>query len=188
MGGNKALLRVRPGGPTLIETVAARLAEAGLGPSLVVTNTPEEYTFLSLPMVSDEVPGAGPLGGILAGLAHSSTERVFVAGCDMPLLSPPLIRYMVSLPDDAGVIIPSWTSKDGRQQVETLHALYSRRCIEPIRRRIAAGRLKAADLLEDVSVRYVPEEELRRFDPDLNSFRNVNTPEEWQELLNIVTG
>src|SRR5689334_17666794 len=147
MGGNKALLRMRPGGPTLIETVVARLAEAGLGTALVVTNTPEEYSFLGLPMVPDEVPGAGPLGGILTALVHAATDRVFVVGCDMPLLSPLLIRYIVSLPAGADVIIPSWAGKDGRPQLETLHALYSRRCIDPIQKRIAAGRLKAADLL-----------------------------------------
>src|SRR5947209_17482506 len=99
-GANKALWRVQPGSPTLIETVADRLAEAGLGPALVITNTPEEYGFLGLPMVPDEVPGAGPLGGILTGLVHSPVDRIFVVGCDMPFLSPPLIGHMLSLPDD----------------------------------------------------------------------------------------
>ena len=183
MGTDKALLRARPGGPALIEIVAARLWEAGLGSVLVVTNTPEQYGFLGLPVVADEVPGTGPLGGILAGLVHSGSERVFAVGCDMPLLSPALVEYMVSLPDDAGVIIPSWTDETGQPQLETLHAVYSRRCIEPIRRRIEMRRLKVANLLGDVAVRYVREDELRRFDPSLGSFRNVNTPEEWEGFI-----
>jgi molybdenum cofactor guanylyltransferase len=182
MGANKALLRGRLGGPTLIEVVAGRLREAGLGPALVVTNAPGEYGFLGLEMVPDEVPGAGPLGGILTGLVHSPLERVFMVGCDMPLLSPGLIKYMVSLRDQVDVIIPAWTDSAGREQLETLHAVYSRGCIEPVRRRIGEGRFKVADLLEDVTVRYVREEELHRFDPDLSSFRNVNTPEEWAEF------
>src|SRR6476469_2588830 len=99
MGASKALLRIRPQDPTLIELVAARLKEAGLWPPLLVTNTPDEYAFLGLPTVSDEVPGAGPLGGILTGLIRSPGERIFVVGCDMPLLNPSLIKYMAQLTD-----------------------------------------------------------------------------------------
>src|SRR5205814_447315 len=94
MGADKALLRARAGGPALIEVVVGRLREAGLGSVLVVTNSPEEYAFLGLPAVADEVPGAGPLGGILTGLVYSPFERVFVVGCDMPLLRPALIKYL----------------------------------------------------------------------------------------------
>ncbi|MDQ3930654.1 MAG: NTP transferase domain-containing protein, partial [Chloroflexota bacterium] len=46
MGTNKALLRSRPGGPTMVETVVARLGEAGLAPHLLVTNTPGSFAFL----------------------------------------------------------------------------------------------------------------------------------------------
>jgi molybdopterin-guanine dinucleotide biosynthesis protein A len=70
--------------------------------------------------------------------------------------------------------------------VETLHAIYSRRCIEPIQRRVEAGKLKLMDLLQDVSVRYIEEDELRRYDPQLDSFRNVNTPGEWERLASQV--
>ncbi|MDD5207644.1 MAG: NTP transferase domain-containing protein, partial [Desulfobacterales bacterium] len=35
---------------------------------LVVTNTPEKYRFLMLPLVADERKGCGPLMGIYSGL------------------------------------------------------------------------------------------------------------------------
>jgi len=182
MGRNKALLRITPEGPTLVETVVARLQAAGMGAPLLVTNTPDEYAFLGLPMVADEIPGGGPLGGVLTGLVHSPSGRVFAIGCDMPFLSPALVRYMASIPDEADVIIPSWTNPSGHPQLETLHAIYSHRCIEPVRARIASGRLKLVALLEDVQVRYLSEAELRTYDPKLDSFRNINTPEEWAEV------
>src|SRR6266511_914784 len=69
MGTNKALLRIEPGGPTLIELVVARLIEAGIPPTLLVTSPatlmPDEYAFLGLPTAPDDIPGAGALGGIL---------------------------------------------------------------------------------------------------------------------------
>lgn len=183
MGMDKAWLRFRPGGPTLIEGVVERLTEAGLGSDLlVVTNSPQEYGFLGLRLVSDDIPGVGPLGGILTALAHSTRKRVLVVACDMPALNPALLRYMAHMPDSADVLIPRWFNADGQERLETLHAVYSRRCIEPIRKRIEADSLKVRGLLEDVSVRYLDESEVRQFDPQLSSFRNVNTTEEWGKM------
>jgi molybdopterin-guanine dinucleotide biosynthesis protein A len=164
----------------MIETVVARLREAGLTPHLLVTNTPATFAFLDIPMQPDDIPGAGPLGGIYTALHHLPYERTLVIGCDMPLLNTGLLRYMAGLPAGGDVLVPRWTGPGGNPHVEMLHAIYSRRCIEPIRRCIEAGRLKVRALLDEVSVRYVEEAEMRRHDPELESFRNANTPEEWE--------
>ncbi len=185
MGSDKALLRLRPDGPTLIESVILRLRQAGFEPPLLVTNRPEAYAFLRLPMLPDEVPGAGPLGGVLAALCRSSYEYTLVTGCDMPLLNPALLRHMAARHTTADVLVPRWTNKDGRVQNETLHTIYSRSCIEPIRRRIAAGDLKMADLLLEINVEYLEEDELRLYDPELDGFRNINTPKEWAEFVRV---
>jgi molybdopterin-guanine dinucleotide biosynthesis protein A len=192
MGTDKALLRAWPGGPAMIEMVAARLLEAGLPPALLVTNTPERYAFLGLRMVPDDLPGAGPLGGILTALVHSPLPRVLVVACDMPLLNPDLLRYMASLPDDADAIVPRHAGLEDTAALrpEPLHAIYSRRCIEPIRRRlerrggkIPLGSGSVVSLLGELNVKYVEEDELRAHDPYLLSFRNINTPQEWAEYL-----
>ncbi|MEA2573053.1 MAG: molybdenum cofactor guanylyltransferase [Chloroflexia bacterium] len=182
MGTNKALLRARPDGPTMVETVVARLSEAGLTPDLLVTNSPEVFAFLDIPTVPDEIPGSGSLGGIYTALNHMTQDRTLVVACDMPLLNPDLLRYMASLPTQADALVPRWTGSDGISHVETMHTIYSRRCLEPARQRIAAGRLKVQALLEDVSVEYLEEIEMRRHDPGLASFRNVNTLEDWEWL------
>lgn len=186
MGTNKALLRVQPGGPTLIETVVSRLCEANLEPDLLVTNTPDLFTFLNIPAHTDDIPGGGALGGIYTALNHLPRSRILVVACDMPLLNPALLRYMTSLPMQADALVPRWTDDTGRQQVEPLHAIYSRNCIEPVRKRIEVGKLKVQALLEDVQVQYVEEAEIKRHDPRLESFRNINTPEEWSLLIEDV--
>jgi molybdopterin-guanine dinucleotide biosynthesis protein A len=183
MGTDKALLRLHPGGATVIETVASRLTEAGLPPALIVTDTPGRYVRLGIRGVTDVVPGAGALGGILTALTHSPEELTLIVACDMPLLNPALLRYIASLPFDADAFVPRWTAEDGSPRVEPLHAVYSGRCLEPIRARIAAGKLKVTDALADLDVRFIEETDLRRFDPTLSSFRNVNTPQEWADLL-----
>ncbi len=186
MGTDKALLQAWPGGPAVIEMVAARLVEAGLPPPLLVTNAPHRHAFLGLRMVADDLPGAGPLGGVFTALNHSPFRRVLVVACDMPLLNPDLVRYMASLPDDADAVVPRHSGESGRQRPEPLHAIYSHRCIEPIRRRLERGSLSIVGLLDELNVRYIEEAELRTFDPHLLSFRNINTPEEWAEYLRLV--
>src|SRR5436853_3965715 len=137
MGANKALLRLQSSKPMLIESVVGRLEEAGLTDGLLlVANSPDDYSFLGLSVVPDEIPGKGPLGGILTALLHSPFERVLVVACDMPYLNPALLAYMAHLPDTADVLIPRWTSANGQTRLETLHAVYSRRCIPSIRKRI----------------------------------------------------
>lgn len=182
MGTNKALLRAHAGGLMLIEIVAERLREADLAPTLLVTNTPEEYVFLGLPCVRDSVEDAGALGGILTALAHSAHLRTLIVACDMPLLSPALLRYMAVLADSSDAIVPRWRNENGLYHVEPLHSIYSQRCVQPILQQIAAGQLRVIDLLDRITVRWVEEEEIRRCDPALLSFRNVNTPEEWAEI------
>src|SRR2546422_171213 len=98
MGQNKALLRLAPGGPTLIERVIA--AVAPFGPLLLVTNTPEVYAFLGRPMVPDAETGVGPLAGLLAGLQAAVPAYNFVLACDMPWLQPALLAHLAAQPRD----------------------------------------------------------------------------------------
>jgi molybdopterin-guanine dinucleotide biosynthesis protein A len=181
MGINKALMRLDEGGPTVIEMVVARLAEPGLVAPILVTNSPEEYRFLGLESVRDDIEGVGALGGILTALRHSTCSKVFVVACDMPLLSVRLINHMLSVAGEYDALVPRWN--EGKQvRVEPLHAIYSILCAEAADKRIREGRLKVSNFLGEIKVTYLDENEMRRYDPRLRSFCNVNTPEEWESL------
>jgi molybdopterin-guanine dinucleotide biosynthesis protein A len=181
MGVNKALLRLREGGPAIIEKVVMRLAEAGLRAPLLVANRPEEYDFLGLECMPDDIEGAGALGGILTALSHSRHNRVFVVASDMPLLNVELLKHMMTMEVAYDALVPRW--HDGEHvRVEPLHAIYSIGCNKTIREEIGKGRLKVSSFLDEIKVRYISEDEIRRYDPDLRSFFNVNTPEEWEAM------
>ena len=144
-------------GDVVVVVAAARAAALPLAP--------EQRTAV------DAFPGNGPLGGIYTGLEAARTEWSLVVACDLPLLSPPLLRYLAGLRHGVDAIAPVINGRP-----EPTHALYSRRCRPAIAARIQAGQLKAADLFDDVAVRYVDETEMRRFDPELRSFFNINRP------------
>ena len=180
MGRNKALLRLAADRPTLIEEVVATVAP--LGPILLVTNTPDTYAFLDLPMVPDARPGAGALGGLYSGLEAATAPFNLVVACDMPFLQPALLRALADQPRDYDVLIPRWQEAgQTKPQLETLHAIYSRACLPAIAAHLDAGDLRLISFFPDVRVRYVDEPELRQSDPTLQSFRNLNTPDELAE-------
>jgi molybdopterin-guanine dinucleotide biosynthesis protein A len=182
MGTDKALLRLEPGGPTMIETVIGRLHEADIPPSFLVTNRSGRYSWLSMPEVIDEQEGVGPLGGILTALRNSPHPRTLIVACDMPLLNPALLRFMASSKVEGGVLVPRYTS-EGREVIEPLHAIYSADCADLLQARVEAGLLRVTDATQAIDPQFVDESVLRLYDPHLSSFRNVNTPYEWAALL-----
>ena len=174
MGRNKALLPV--GDRTLVEVVAARVRQACGEAPILVTGSAEPYARTGLRCVPDVLPPGHPLVGVYSGLLHVS-GLAFVCACDMPYLNPALIRYMASLADGVDVVIPRLGG-----EYEPLHAVYTPACLGAIERCIARGD-RTSGLLASVRARVVEEEVVRRFDPALRSFVNVNTPEEYALLL-----
>jgi len=177
MGRNKALLPV--GDHTLVELVAARVWEASGQAPLLVTNAPEEYARMGLRCIPDALPSGHPLVGVYSGLLHASGP-MFVCACDMPFLNPELIRHMAALAGDVDVVIPRHHG-----EYEPLHAIYTPACLGAIEACILRGD-RTAGLLSAVRVRVVEEDAVRRLDPELASFVNVNTPEEYAALLERV--
>ncbi|UFS69894.1 molybdenum cofactor guanylyltransferase [Geomonas sp. RF6] len=180
MKRNKALLPIE--GETFIGRTYRKLKV--LFPELLlVTNTPELYDFIPCPKVPDFYPGAGALAGIHAGLMHAATQHVFVVACDMPFLNESLIRYLCGRGEEGDIIIP-----ENHGGVEPLHAVYSRRCCDPMQESLSEGRYRIIDCFNTLSVVKVSCEEVERIDPHLLSFRNVNTPEEYEMILQGVQG
>jgi molybdopterin-guanine dinucleotide biosynthesis protein A len=169
-GKNKALVEIN--GVTLIERVM-RVMHSLFQDVILITNTPDEYAHLRLPMHQDLIRGLGPMGGIYTALSAMENHAGFFVACDMPFLNQELIQHMVEIRDYFDVVVPRIS-----QKMEALHALYGKGCLPAIERLIDSRQYQIIQFLSSVSVRYVDEDEIRRFDPGLDSFFNVNRPHE----------
>jgi len=170
MGGRpKALIQL--GGRSIVERVVAALTPV-VDDVLVVTNTPELYAFLGLPMVADVYPDHGSLGGIYSGLSAAG-EIAFTVACDMPFLHPEVVRLVVARAGEGDVVIP----RVG-EQYETMHAAYGKACLPHIEERLRAGRLRIVGFFDRVRVVEIGEAEIARFRDPAVAFMNVNTPDE----------
>ena len=171
MGGRpKALMPL--GGRRIIDRVA-RVVRQVADDVLIVTNTPELYASLGLPMVPDVFPDAGSLGGIYSGLLAASGEAAFTVACDMPFLMPEVARLVIDRAAEADVVAP----RIG-EQWETLHACYAKACLGPIEARLRAGQLKIIGFYDEVRVLAIPAGAVARYRAPEIVFMNVNTPEE----------
>jgi molybdopterin-guanine dinucleotide biosynthesis protein A len=171
MGGRpKALMEL--GGRRIIERVLAALTPV-VDDVMLVTNTPELYAFLGLPMVADVYPDHGSLGGIYSGLKAASGDAAFTVACDMPFLHPDVVRLVVERAGQGDVVIP----RVGHR-FEPMHAAYAKACLPRIEERLLAGQLKIVEFLERVRVVEVAESDVARYREPHVAFMNVNTPEE----------
>ena len=162
-------------GQPMIEVVID--AVAGLGDeTLLITNKPDEYAHLNLPMVSDVYPDHGSLGGIFTAVYAASHPHTLVVACDMPWLNRPLLEYMIALRESADVIVPRW-----EKYPEPLHAIYSKACLNPIEAKLKEKRLKITGFFGEVDVQFVDRKEIERFDRNGRSFANINSPEDLEE-------
>jgi molybdopterin-guanine dinucleotide biosynthesis protein A len=179
MGGRpKALMEL--GGRRIIDRVADVVREVA-DDVLIVTNTPELYASLDLPMVADAFPDHGSLGGIYSGLRAATGDAAFTVACDMPFLMTEVARLVTERAGEADVVVP----RVG-EQFETLHACYAKSCLGPIEARLHAGRLKITGFYDDVRVLTIEASEVARFRAPEIVFMNVNTPEELEAARHLL--
>lgn len=177
MGRNKALIELE--GEPLIAHLARRFRQ-WFAQVVVVTNTPDEYAFVDLPMVADAVPGLGPLGGLEAGLSASQHEAAFVAACDLPFMQRDVIAYMLDLLAGHDAVVPMLGG-----EYEPTHAVYARRCLPAVRAGLQAGRRRMVSFFDQVRVRRVEAAELEPWIAPELLFFNCNTPADVERLYQL---
>lgn len=126
--------------------------------------------------VEDIQKGLGPIGGLYTGALHARGELVFVAACDMPCIDQNLVKHLFSLVDEYDAVIPCWN----KEKLEPLHAVYRRSAVVDYLDHHDSHSLRA--MVKNLKTRYVSVETIRRIDPNLSSFTNINKLDELAEI------
>jgi len=192
-------------GRSLVESVCARLM-GELGEVIVVAGPGQALPPLpaGVTVVTDTRPGAGPLAGLADGLraAASSTpsgglpppRQALVVSADVPLISPAVIRLL------CGALAGGQSPTDGEPEErrplwavplvaghpQVLLSAVDLTVLTDVEAYLASGRRDPRGLLESLQTRaphlvcILPEAELRGVDPQLESFRDIDT---WDDFL-----
>ena len=182
MGRDKASLVL--GEQTLMQRVA-EIMQVVFPQVVVSVRTPRAD--IALPQVRDGFSDLGPLAGLCAGLDYASQNGVpwiFAVATDMPFLRPALIEQLANYRSGVDAVVPL---VDGHPQ--PLAAFYSIDAL-PAVRALATGEgkrsLRAA--LERLQVAYVHAADLMTADPGLDSFVDLDTPEDLAKAINQKEG
>jgi molybdopterin-guanine dinucleotide biosynthesis protein A len=170
MGQNKAFIKID--GIPIIQRIVDLFQDLFLE-IIIVTNQKELYLHFDAKVYTDLIPDGGALGGLYTGLFYSSFFYSFVVACDMPYLKRPVIDHLTQAAEGYDVILPK--TQDG---LEPLHAVYSRNCIKPILGLLKEGKTRISDVFPFVRVNVVGAHEILPLDPGMESFINLNTPDE----------
>ncbi len=172
MGFDKQLLKI--GDERICEHLALRLSTE-FQQVILVTNRPELYTDSNCIVVEDVVRDFGPLAGILSGLLHAESEYAYIIAGDMPNVNLDYIRWLdTRCAPETDVLV----AKQEGIHIEPFNGVYSKRCIKTIEEAVCTDSRKIIDIYPKLNVDYVSDEEARRFSPDWEMFRNLNTLEE----------
>jgi molybdenum cofactor guanylyltransferase len=192
MRRDKALLPVE--GRPLIAHMLAKLAEMRI-PAAICGNRPDLAAFA--PAIADNFLQCGPLGGIEAPLAGSSSALNLFLAVDLPAMPVSFLRWLVARAErtQAAATIPYLA---GRPQ--PLCAVYHRDLAGELRRALQAGDYRvmgaiegaatsARSLIDRLQVEQLMAAEAlepRPLEPPHLWFQNLNTPAELARYLRLI--
>jgi molybdopterin-guanine dinucleotide biosynthesis protein A len=136
---------------------------------------------LDLSQICDEQSGAGPLAGIVAGLAQIATPWAFVVACDMPYVKPDVVELLGAFRGSHQAVVPVIGGYP-----QPLAAFYAGSCVDVMRACLSRDDKSLRGALKQLDVCYVDEAELSMADPSLRSFVDLDTPQDLAAALNGV--
>lgn len=170
-GRDKAKIEIR--GRRILDHILSVYTEI-FDEIILVTNTPQAYLEWNLLIVTDLFPVRSSLTGVHAGLFYASRPHIFVTACDAPFLKPELACLLLSqIRPGVDAVMPETPTG-----LEPMCAVYAKTGLSRIESHIRQEKLKVQRVFHPSRIHRVSEARLRKVDPDLVSFININTPED----------
>ncbi|GHT83286.1 putative molybdenum cofactor guanylyltransferase [Betaproteobacteria bacterium] len=135
---------------------------------------------IDVAQVCDEIPDAGPLAGLCAGLARVETPWVFAVAADMPGLLPEVVEQLATCRKINQAVVPVINGFP-----QPLTAFYATSTLPALKAALARGERSVHASLIGLNVCRVDETSLRRTDAQLTSFNDLDTPEDvaaWRKM------
>lgn len=137
------------------------------------------------PVYLDREKEKGPLFGLLSTVPHLANEIFAIMPVDSPLVNPAVYIMMTKYLGGYNGVVPKDTAG-----MEPLQGIYRKKeFIDSARINIPEGRTSVREtVLKIPKIRYIDKEEFRSVDPELLTFKNVNIPEDYRDLLRLLGG
>jgi molybdopterin-guanine dinucleotide biosynthesis protein A len=142
----------------------------------------EKFSDREIRFCFDTIEDAGPVEGIRAGLLESRSEYSFVCAGDMPFVNFRVVELLFEKAEGRDAALPKWNDK----RFEPLHAVYSRKLALEIEKTLEKGKHSVlTPVFEMQNVIFVEISEIKKLDPELKTFENLNTIKDMELVRNI---
>jgi len=117
-----------------------------------------------------------PLIGALTGLSKATGEYVVLLPCDTPLVSEAVLNLLLELVPRRSAVIPRWPNR----YIEPLQAIYQREeALIAAQKVLSQGKFRIRSMISELSsILYLSTLIIKKVDPELSTFLNINTPQD----------
>ena len=178
IGGNKPFMKLD--GRSLISYVLEVTSKVSNEAVVVVGRDKLKCFEALLPkdvkVAMDITSGRGPLIGVYSGLKHLRSEYAVVLPCDSPFIHEGVLKYLISRAEDMDAVIPLWPNG----YIEPLHSIYKvSTALKASEAAIEKEDFRIYNMIERLErTIYIPVEKVKKFDPELLTFFNINSVED----------
>lgn len=171
MGTEKGLLVLN--GKPFIKHICDALQPI-FGSNILIVSANKEYDALGFTRVEDIIENKGPVGGLYTALKASKTKINLVLSVDVPLVSTELLEWLIKSHDETYMV----TQTKSGEKTSPLIGVYDRSMRIVFGEHMAGNQLKLREVIEDVKHQTIEIPEKWN-----NQVQNINTPEEYQNLI-----
>jgi molybdopterin-guanine dinucleotide biosynthesis protein A len=142
-----------------------------------------EFSNGEFTVLVDRLNVKSPLAGAYTGLERARGEISLLLACDTPLLSKDVLRLLLQLSPEHDAVIPKWPNGN----IEPLQATYSTsKALDAANEALRNNELRMYDAIRRLgNTLYVSTDTLRKYDPELHTFENINTPDDLRRVERI---
>ncbi len=187
IGLNKALIKISDK-PLLLHVVEKMIGSVDeLVVSIGMKDNPTRYSEMlpeDVKVINDKISGKGPLAGIISGMNSMSSRYTAVFPCDSPFLHEEVLKFMFDNARGFDAAIPRWPNG----YLEPLHAVYKVSSALSAAKNVGIKtRWSVIDMIMRLNkVVYLDTVEIKKLDPELLTFFNINKKEDLKVAAEII--
>lgn len=148
---------------------------------IIISANTGDYDYLGNPVITDEVTGVGPIGGIYSCLKASNTDDNIILSCDMPLIPSILLQYIFSEKVGYDAVVPIFNKFP-----EPLCAYYNKSIVNELAKSIQDQNYKLQEFFKRINVKFLKIDSSLHFYND-NLFTNINSQEDLIKVESLLS-
>ncbi len=135
-------------------------------------------------LVIDKTKSQSPLVGAMTGFETAKGEVSLLLPCDTPLVSTPIVQFLLDMCTGRSAAIPRWPSG----YIEPLQAAYhTKSALTAAKTALEQGNMNMRSMIDNLRrVRYVSTMVLEQIEPKLLTFFNINTPQDLKKAESLL--